>query len=172
MTRRFDLFVLIRFKMVQSRRRFWTRDEALRTRVCVRTTYDSGRRWTLHPKSNERRLEIPGWKCRLVCLVTVILFKWNLSFFGRSLCENFYLFFCGCFCKFLRKCIPGKCCVVNIITVSKNKKVITNELFSSPQILHHAPKSAQDSGNNYPCGGHQTIGPNTTMLKRFIRLLI
>ena len=26
---------------------------------------------------------------------------------------------------------------VNIITVSKNKKVITKELFSSPQILHH-----------------------------------
>ena len=35
-----------------------------------------------------------------------------------------------------------------IITVSKNKKVMTNELFSSPQILHHAPNSAQDSGNN------------------------
>ena len=61
---------------------------------------------------------------------------------------------------------------VNIITVSKNKKVITKELFSSPQILHHAPNSAQDSGNNSLCQGHQTVGPNTTMFKLFIRLLI
>ena len=52
---------------------------------------------------------------------------------------------------------------VNIIIVSKNKKVITKELFSSPQILHNAPNSAQDSGNNYLCQGHQTVGPNTTI---------
>ena len=39
---------------------------------------------------------------------------------------------------------------VKIITVSKNKKVITKELFSSPQILHHAPNSAQDSGKQFP----------------------
>ena len=35
----------------------------------------------------------------------------------------------------MSKCTHGKCCLVNIITVSKNnlKKVITNELF----FLHH-----------------------------------
>ena len=38
----------------------------------------------------------------------------------------------------------------------KEKENLTNELLSSPQILHPPPNSAQDSGDNYVCRGHQT----------------
>ena len=44
-----------------------------------------------------------------------------------------------------------------IITVSKNQMVITSKLFSSPQILHHAPYSTQDSGDSSVCRGHQIL---------------
>ena len=54
-----------------------------------KVTWDSGRRLTLHLKSNEKRLEIDALVRRLVCLVIVIPFKWNLSLFGRSLWWNF-----------------------------------------------------------------------------------
>ena len=44
-----------------------------------------------------------------------------------------------------------------IITVSKNQMVITSKLFSSPQILHHATNSTQNSGDNYVCRGNQIL---------------
>ena len=54
-----------------------------------------------------------------------------------------------------------------MITVSKNKEFITNELFSSPQILHHAPNRTQDSGDNYVCRGHGT----SDQTRRYIKTL-
>ena len=54
-----------------------------------------------------------------------------------------------------------------MITVSKNKEFITNELFSSPQILHHAPNRTQDSGDNYVCRGHGT----SDQTQRYIKTL-
>ena len=58
-----------------------------------------------------------------------------------------------------------------MITFSKNKKVITIELFfSSPQILNHAPNSTQESSDNCVRRGHQTSDRTDDMLKLFTQM--
>ena len=62
--------------------------------------------------------------------------------------------------KRTRKCIRNvdiSDAYAKIITVSKNQMVITSEVFSSPQILHHAPNSTQDSGDSSVSRGHQIL---------------